>query len=238
MKSKFLVAVLALAISASTFAQLGRANMVESSVMLLGSAKVRAEIGMKGKEDEAMAKAMRTYADKAQGLMRQYSQNRNRLDELNKKLHAEQKVLISTALRLMTPSMEARLKQLGIQRFGPFSINAPDMRKDLKLTSAQIKTISATVDGYNKRLDQIEDRRKAYINSVRASKPKNEKDAAAMAAYRERLKKAIEKDRDRDIETLRIAKKAAEERVLATLSSAQRQQYERMKGKVYDFSRG
>jgi len=232
------VGLVVIAIASIAHAQLGRSNMTENGVMLLGSPRVRKEIGLKGKAEKDVAAAFQTYADRASGLLDTYVKDRARINELNAKLKEAMNAYVKKALGIMSTANEARLRQLAIQSFGTFSISVPDVQKELKLTPTQISKVNAAYNEFDQFMKAVDKRRKAYVDSVRATRPANTSDREAMLAWQKRVQQAAGKDQEKDLAAIRDSSLRAERTILASITAQQHKQFESMKGKRYDFTKG
>jgi hypothetical protein len=233
--SRICLLVAAAAMGAHATAQLNLPTMLENAVVLLGSQPVRTELKLSEKQDKDVANAFKRYVDKANGLMAEFRKDPSKRTQLNGKLRTYQQELITACRGIMSQQQETRLIQLGIQSLGPFAIGAKDVSSALKLTEAQKAKVKKAVQEFDAFATSVDAERKRKFDAI--PKPKDPKDKKQVEAYQKRLQEVLGKSQQTDLNRIRQAKKSAENKVLAALTPAQKQQFTAMQGKPFNFGR-
>ena len=221
--------------SLSAYAQLDRKNIYDASVLILGNQEVQADLKLNPSQKDRIQKAFSKYADEATKLLELYRKDRKNKDKYNAQLKTHQRVLMDASLSILSKTQKERLKQLGVQHFGPFCVKLPDLAKELKLTPDQLKRINAQIDGFEKYRDDMEAKQKATIQTV--PKPKNKNDKKEVETYRKRLQQKMSDMMKADRPKLIAARTKAEQSIMNILSATQRKQFDAMKGKILPKSR-
>lgn len=134
-------------------------------------------------------------------------------------------------LAALSPMQKARLKQLGLQSYGPFSVLAPDVEKEIGLTSAQKKRLRAIQRQAVDSAAALVKERAAVANAV--PWPKDQNDKAQRDAYVAKLREAMAKRSAADTKRAQAMKKQSDRKAFSVLTPIQRKKWDAMIGKKF-----
>ncbi len=222
---------MALFAAATTGQPLGAQTVEQASVLLLQHEEVRKELGMTAGQRSAVDSAYKKHAASAQALFKQKPKTDAERKALQQKLLRSQTDFSNRCLEILNAAQRSRLRQLGLQFFGPFTMLSAEISKELGLSEPQKKKIRAAQDTLNKQAAQLQSKRLAELRAV--PQPKDPNDAKAVAAYQKKLQQIAQSHQAADARAMDAAKKQAEASLMAALTAAQRTKWAGMIGKKF-----
>jgi hypothetical protein len=227
--ARFLLLALSLALVAIVQAQLvSNVTLTQASSALLPLRKVQTHLKLTKQQKDSLAALFKGYG-KLVSEIRQKSKNpKDAMQRANK----AQIETANKALAILTAVQRTRLRQLGMQAYGIFSVVAPDVSKELGLTPAQVSSIkrvqASTVAAATKIGQEIQ---KA---AATIPQPKDKNDKKAVQAYFLKVRALMAKRNKSDRKRMNDVKKAGEAKAMAVLSKAQREKWTAMQGPKFD----
>lgn len=228
--TSFLLAVVAVA---SAAAQTLRADvpMDIASTPLVGDSTIQTHLKLdKGQKDKVLA-IFREYGEWVQKQSRPKSEAE--AQALQKKARENQLSTGKKVLALLSQTQRTRLRQLGLQLYGPFTFFAPDVKKELKITPDQLKKMQAIQNQFQDSVTALEKKRNAELAKI--PKPKDQNDKAAVEAYMKQAQSLVAKFGPQDQKTMAEAKRKAEAALIGVLTAEQKKQWQSMQGAKYNF---
>lgn len=224
----FVAALLLLAFGV-TVAQAPKGGTVtQAAVALLDDPAVRKELKLSASQD----KSVQAEFKKANGEIQEIVKSRPSTPEAHKsaqtRIRAIQMSLVNRLDRSLSAAQRTRLKEIGLQFFGPFAMLSPEVAKELKITPAQTAKIKAAQKNLLDKTGKLQQARREQLMSI--PRPKDQKDQKAIQAYVQKVNAEMAKFAPSDRKKIDAYKKQAESEVLTSLSKAQRTQWTAMLG--------
>jgi hypothetical protein len=195
----------------------GGGDMSDSKLSLLHLEPVQAELKITPEQKDKISEAQKALSAEigsggAQGLSREDRQKRSaELREKREKLTAEADKKLETILK---PEQVKRLDEIALQQRGPQGLKEESVQKALKLSDDQVQKINAALTWGQ------DERRKAFQDLRQQGGAGAGSDAAG--GIREKQEKI---------------QKEVETKVLAVLTDAQKEQFEKLKGSPFKLDR-
>ncbi len=208
-------------------------SFAQLTVILLREPAVQKEVGLTAAQKSRIEAEYKRFAARLRELTKAPPKSQAEGAAANRKLESEQIGITNTILSNLLPAQRARLKEIGLQSFGPFAMTAPDVAKDVGITKPQAQGIKSVQDGFQKQMQALQNQRMEGVRAI--PQPKNPNDKAAVEAYRAKLAAYANSHAAADRKQFESAKKQAETRVLALLSAAQKSKWTAMQGKPFKF---
>lgn len=152
------------------------------------------------------------------------------------KMRTLQEGLIANLKKKLTPPQAKRLRELGLQFFGPFAMISPEIQKELGLTSAQVAKVKAAQKSLMDKTKELQAMRRDQVRTI--PQPKDRNDQKAMKEYVGKVQAMMAKFGPGDGRTISGYKKSAEEQALNVLSAAQKAKWQAMKGPKFTPPKG
>lgn len=227
--ARMMAPVLAIAVLASAAnAQFKRPTIAQAAAFLLGNKEVQTDLGLNKQQISTITAAFNKYADEASVVTTKFRKDKKNYDKYNKELHGYQQVFIDRSLGVLTALQKSRLRQIGVQHYGPFTLKIPDVAKELKLTAAQSSMIKNEIAAFEKLREQVEASQRAAVKAIPQPKQTDKK---AVDAYKAKVQALMKSRSSKDRDKILAAKTKAENKILASLSKSQKAAYEKLKGR-------
>lgn len=206
-------------------------TVTQAAVALLDDPAVRKELKLSASQD----KNVQAEFKKANGEIQEIVKSRPSTPEAQKsaqtRIRAIQMSLVNRLDRSLSADQRKRLKEIGLQFFGPFAMLSPEIAKEMKITSAQTAKIKAAQKNLLDKTGKLQQSRREQLMSI--PRPKDQKDQKAVQAYVQKVNSEMAKFAPSDRKKIAEYKKQAEAEVLASLSKAQRTQWTAMLGRKF-----
>lgn len=223
-------AIVALLIFASTsaFAQLDKSvTLMQASTALLTQRSVQMHLKVTKQQQELLQSVFKWFAQEAQRIGKASKTREAALAQISKvRLDASQR-----ALNALSSAQKARLRQLGLQAYGPFALMAPDMAPIVKLTAAQKSKLKAIEKTALQKAQAIFRERSDAARAI--PRPKDQSNQALMQEYMKQVQKVMLARNASDQRRARAVRDSADKQALAVLTPAQRAQWKALQGKVF-----
>lgn len=191
----------------------GAGRYGQPAMFLLRNPKVQEELKLDGDQKTEIKEAFDGYYksqrdEYAKLRGLQLAERRKKNKELQKNLQAKRKELDKSLRGLLKKEQRTRLDQIVLQRYGLNGLSRPEVAKKLKISSEQ--------------QNKIKDVQKSATEKQRKLRTAIRNGTLDRTKYREKLQE-IQKER--------------EKKTLEVLTKEQRAEFEKMKGKRFDFGR-
>jgi membrane-associated HD superfamily phosphohydrolase len=228
MKKLFFAVVLALAVVSAALAQ-GGGSIAQASIALLADPAVRKEL----KLTAAQSKQIEAEFKRVNDAMKNTKPPKTAQEQqaIQKKVQSLQSSLVSRVQGKLTGTQKKRLRELGLQFFGPFAMLSPDIQKELGLNASQVAKIKSAQASMRNEMEALQKKRQSQVAAI--TKPKDPKDEKAMQAYAQKVQAMLAQHGPADQKSVQAMKKRAEDRVMAALSSAQKSKWKEMLGRIF-----
>jgi len=204
-----------------------------ASTPLLGDNTIQTHLKL-SKDQLAKLKAIfQGYGEWAQKQAQSRPDTAAKMAALQKEANQRQSATGRKALEVLKPEQRARLRQLGLQLYGPFTLLAPDVSQELKITTAQRQKLLAIQSNFRKQVEDLQKLRNTQLAQI--PKPKNQSDEKAVKEYMAKAQELVKKFGPADTKKLEAAKKKAEADMLAVLTADQRKRWTQMQGPKFNF---
>lgn len=213
-----------------------KTTILENSLMLLRTQPIQKEVGLSKAQMKSIEAAYTTYRNTMQSAIEKNKSNKNAQSVLQNLDASEQRKLTGGIIEVLSASQETRLRQLWIQFVGPFMLRHPEVAKDLSLTAAQNKAVETAMKEFEKKGQEITDKRMKELKAI--PQPKDPKDTKAIEAYKKKVEALAKKYQAPDKKLYDTMKKQTENKMLATLTAAQKSKWSALQGKKYAFPKG
>jgi hypothetical protein len=208
-----LVALSAAVASAQLYPQ--KPGLLESTALRLGEASFRFELKTSSKQNAAITEAFSSHGVKQRALSGQMAKAKpETFGALQAKIEALESTTAKRILATLTSSQRQRLWEVGIQNEGPFALRNAEVAKRIGVTpdqKAKIEVIAKRTAGQS---DELNAKMGSEIEVAKSEKQRTQ----IVKSYEPKLK-AIESK--------------GEAEVMALLSKAQVQKWQKAKGKPY-----
>lgn len=224
------VASFAVLVAVGAMAQVpGGGNVTQASIGLLADATVRKELKLTKAQDTEVVNEFKRLNTTLQKMPQPKSASEAR--SAQEKARQMQMSLVTRLQSRLTAAQAKRLREIGLQFFGPFSMMSPEISKELGLSSAQSNKIKEAQNGLAEDARKLQASRQKEVQAI--PQPKDRNDQKAVQAYVQKVQALLAKYGPTDQKKLISMKKAAENKALAVLSKAQRAKWNAMLGKKF-----
>lgn len=149
-----------------------------------------------------------------------------------KKIQAASEVFHGKALGELSAVQKKRLREVTLQSLGAVSFLIDEVSKELALTQQQKSQVAAAHKAFRSQVEALQAKRQKEFEAV--PKPKDSKDEKAVKAYVEKVQALMEKRAAEDKKTIEAAKKVAEGKMVAVLTSGQKANWTKMQGAKFN----
>jgi hypothetical protein len=228
------IALIVLAVSVVAFgsAQVGQLSVEHASTILLQRKNVQTELKMSATQVKGVEAEFKRYAEVVQKLVEGRKPGQEKA--FAQSLDRERRTSATRMYNSLTVTQRVRLKQLGLQYFGPFAMLEDSVGKELGISTAQKGAMRREQDALRKAAGDLRNKREAELKAV--PQPKNPSNEKEVAAYRQKIQKLVESFRAQDQAFMDKAKNRAEANVVALLTAAQKTKWAAMKGRTFKFA--
>ena len=219
-----------LAIAAFGFGQMpgNGGTVTQASFGLLDDPAVRKEVKLTSAQDSFVKGEFKRANDALQKVVSKRPTNEAEMKAAQAKMRTLQEALIVNLQRKLTPPQSKRLRELGLQFFGPFAMISPEIQKELGLTSAQAAKVKAAQKSLMDKTKELQAMRRDQVRTI--PQPKDRNDQKAVKEYVTKVQAMVAKFGPGDGKTISGYKRAAEAQALNVLSAAQKAKWQAMKG--------
>lgn len=229
MRNAFVIAVLSM--SAVGFAQ-DAFDMALSDVRLLQTDEVRKELNVTQAQRDRMNRASAGYNRVAERVEAKLRKEEQPSEADRKAMESEFGKMRTGVLRVLNPNQLRRLREITMQTVGLPLLVEPNVMRRLKITSQQKSTIESTFRTASQQLETISREVNQKVErEFRNEKPKNEAERRRVAErYQRRMGEEMRKVAPR-VEKIQSD---ARNRIMRTLSEAQRKQWDALLGRPFN----
>ena len=207
----------------AAWAQSLQGTLSQASMTFLGNKAVRKELKLTAQQEAQVKAEIKKLNGTMQTIFSKRPTSQAEASSAREKAGKAQLAMIGRLEKLMTAPQRRRLREIALQQAGPFAMLSPEMKKELALTAAQVRTIETAQKDLVKKVQDLRAQRQQQVQLI--PQPKDPKDEKAIAAYRSKVEALVKKFGPTDAKTLTGYKKAAEDKVLAALSSTQKSKW-------------
>jgi hypothetical protein len=232
----FFATLLLVPFAALSAAQIKNGTVTEASVALLDDPAVRKELKLTKAQDDYVKREFKRVNDAAQAVFASRPKNETEAKAAQQKVRSLQLGLVKNLTsKLQAPQLK-RLRELGLQYFGPFAMLSPEITKELKLSTAQVNKLKAAQKELMDRTRMLQQTRQNEVKKI--PQPKDKNDQKAVKAYFEKVQATLAKYGSSDRKLIQGYKIAAEGQALNALSATQKSQWKAMQGKKFTPPKG
>lgn len=227
-----------MAVATSGFAQApGNVGTVsDASYGLLDDPAVRKEIKLTPTQDAFIKGEFKRVNESVRQIMSKRPTNEAEMKAAQSKMGSLQLNFYAGLKKKLTPPQAKRLRELGLQFFGPFSMLSPEIQKELGMTSAQVNKVKAAQKSLFDKTKELQSMRRDQVRTI--PPPKDRNDQKAVKEYVAKVQAMMAKFGPGDGKTIAGYKKSAEAQALNALSAAQKGKWQAMKGVKFTPPRG
>ncbi len=220
---------LLLAVIGLVIAQGGdRGTVTQASIGLLSDAAIRKELKLTKEQETTVKTEFGKLNDAAKQIFSKRPKDQAEATAAQARLRSMQMSLVTRLQARLTSPQAKRLREIALQKAGPFAMLSPEIQAEMAINSGQVGKIKATQKWLVEQAGALQKKRNAEIQSI--PRPTDQKDRAAVNAYVEKVNALIKRVGPGDKKTLDGFKRSAEEKVMAALSATQRTKWKAMLG--------
>lgn len=188
--------------------------------------KVQAELKLTPAQKDLVKREFDAYLRQTQTILKGVTQQ----NEKEKKLELKrvQDGVSARILGNLTQAQRLRLRQLVLQIKGSWALVVPEIKRALKITPEQEKTIRACQREVLEKVSALERQRQQQLSLI--PRPANQKDQAAVAAYKKKVEEQLAAFRQVDIPTILGYENEGKAKALKVLTEPQRKAWAQMLG--------
>lgn len=232
MKMKCLCLALGLLVASAAVAQgPERGTVTQACIALLVDASIRKEIKLSKQQDAEVQSEFKRMNGELQKVFSKRPKDAADARAAQEKIKALQMSLVTRLQSRLNSPQAKRLREIGLQRFGPFSMLSPEIQSELKLNSSQVGKIKTAQKWLSDQTMALQTKRRKEVDAI--PKPKDRNDRKAVEAYVKKVNALMKKNAPSDQKALETYKKQAESKVLSVLSKTQSAQWKAMLGKPF-----
>ena len=220
------VPLLALALPSWSQGPTEGGTVTQASLGLLDDPAIRKEVKLSAAQDTFVKGQFKRVNDELSKIKRPTSEAEAKSAQA--RVISLQKGLYATLQKQLTPPQGKRLRELGLQFFGPFSMLSPEIQKELALTPAQIAKVKAAQKSLFDKTKELQATRQSQVRMI--PQPKDRTDQKAVQEYVGKVQALMAKFGPGDGKTIAGYKKAEEAQALKALTAAQMSRWQAMKG--------
>lgn len=215
-----------LAVSVSIAQVPGGGTVTQACIGLLADPAVRKEIKLTKAQDTEIVNEFKRLNQALQGISQ--PKTATEAKSAQDKARSMQLSLVSRLQGRLNAPQAKRLRELGLQYFGPFAMLSPEIQKELGMNSAQIAKVKAAQKGLTDNARKLQESRQNEVKSI--PQPANRNDQKAVQAYVQKVQALMAKYGPGDQKKLVAMKKAAEANALKALTGPQSAKWKAMMG--------
>ncbi|MFY9234549.1 MAG: hypothetical protein WAO58_08830 [Fimbriimonadaceae bacterium] len=199
-------------------------SLMQASSALLTQKYVQKHLKLNSKQISSLMATFKGFEEQGKNVQRTAKDRKSAIE----KIEGLQLQTANKALAALNPAQKARLKQLGLQMYGPFAILSPDVGKELGLTAVQKKKMRALQAESVRKAQALFQERAVVAQSV--PRPQDPNNKVQVDAYRAKLSKVLATRNSSDQKRADTLKRESDAKVLALLTSQQRAKWNAMLG--------
>lgn len=215
-------------------------SIEEASVNLLQLKQVQDELKFTAAQRTSFQRELQGFQRQAQQIFSKAPANEQERQAGLRRARTLQVQTGRKLLGMLTQPQKARLRQLGLQLFGLFTLRSPEIANQLKLTAAQKKVVTDAQQALQKkvqdRAQKLESQRQAAIRRI--PQPKSEQDQQGIERYRRQVSTLIANYQREDARAFEQMRRESEAMISRALTAQQRAQWTQMKGAPFKFPSG
>jgi hypothetical protein len=202
-------------------------TLMEASSALLPMMKVQTELKLTATQKDQLKGVFTHYAEEAQRIVK----NAKSREEAQQQIVKIREDSVKKALAILNSSQKIRLRQLGLQAYGPFAALAPDVAGELKLTAAQKQKMLTIQRQITLKAQAVYTERAKAVEAI--PKPKDAKDQKLVRNYQARVQATLAARSTSDQKRLKAIQEDGQKLALGVLTAAQKKQWAAMLGRKF-----